>query len=224
MRKSTIGTRVLLALSAVSLALSVTPQIAYADASNPVADEQIFVDQINKTRAEANLPPLTVHPGLVEVARKWSDQMRQTYTGAGAPERCIISHNPNLKDVLPKQWVGLGENVGCGNIAAEEIHVKFVESKHHYENMVNPKFDMVGIGIVYEKDIMFVTEQFMDSVETPAAAPNELALTAGQKDTKDSKVLSASIKAPVAKKTTKPKKVRKTKKTAPVNPAAAPLS
>jgi hypothetical protein len=215
---------VLLALSAVSLTLSVTPQIAYADASNPVLDEQIFVDEINKTRALVNLPPLTVHPGLVDVARGWSDQMRQTFVAAGSPERCIISHNPNLKDVLPKQWTGLGENVGCGNIAAEEIHVKFVESKHHYDNMVNPKFDRVGIGIVYENDMMFVTEQFMDSLETPTSVPNALALSPGQKD---AKVLSASVQAPAGPAKTKPKKGKKPKK-APVakavKAAASPLS
>ena len=186
----------LLSLAVVSLIVSIMPHAAWASPSDPVADEQAFVDAINKTRAEANLPLLTVHPGLVEVARGWSDSMRKVHnvTPRSDGTACTISHNPNLKLVLPKEWVGLGENVGCGNADLATIHQKFVESPHHYENMVNPKFDRIGIGIVYEGDIMFVTEQFMDSAEIKNV-PDSLALTT---PAKDAKVLSASVVAPKA--------------------------
>jgi Cysteine-rich secretory protein family len=221
MSKATIGKRGMLALAAAALALSVVPQVAFAQEINtpadPVRDEQTFVDEINKSRAAVGVAPLTVHPGLVEVARGWAETMRKTHLGTPPPPNsiCTISHNPNLKYVLPKQWNGLGENVGCGNDTAANIHIKFVESPHHYENIVNPKFDKVGIGIVYDGDIMFVTEQFMDSAETPAGAPNELALAPVKKD---AKVLAAAV-IPPATQGRKPVKVRKSK--AKAKPAAA---
>jgi hypothetical protein len=213
MSKATIGKRGLLALASIAMALSVVPQVAFAQEitppADPVRDEQTFVDEINKTRAGVGLAPLTVHPGLVEVARAWADTMRKTHLVTPPPPSsiCTISHNPNLKFVLPKQWAGLGENVGCGNDSAANIHIKFVESPHHYENIVNPKFDKVGIGIVYEGDIMFVTEQFMDSVEPAAGAPNELALAPVKKD---AKVLAAAVNPPAVK-GRKPAKVKKSK-------------
>jgi uncharacterized protein YkwD len=221
MSKATIGRRVLLTLASATLVFSVVPQVAFAQEiappPDPIRDEQVFVDSINETRAAVGLEPLTIHVGLVDVARGWSETMRKTslVTPRPAESNCTISHNPNLKYVLPKQWSGLGENVGCGNDSAANIHIKFVQSPHHYENIVNPKFDKVGIGIVYEGDVMFVTEQFMDTVATPTPVPNELALAPLKKD---SKVLSASVNPP-APKGRKPVKVKKVKTKA--KPAAA---
>lgn len=196
MRFAPKGRRLLVSLAVVSLSFSALPQVAWAGPADPVSDEQAFVDAINKTRAEVNLAPLAVHPGLVDVARGWSDSMRKVHVATAASDAagCIISHNPNLKFVLPKQWAGLGENVGCGNADLATIHQKFVESPHHYANIVNPKFDQVGIGIVYEGDMMFVTEQFMDSIEIKDVPPS-LALT----PPKEAKVLSASVTGPTPK-------------------------
>ncbi len=203
--------RLLLSLAAVSLALSVVPQVAWASPNDPVGDEQAFVDAINETRAEVNLPPLIVHPDLVEVARSWSDSMRKVHvvTAPAEGSGCTISHNPNLKYILPKQWAGLGENVGCGNADLRTIHQKFVDSPHHYENIVNPKFDKVGIGIVYEGDMMFVTEQFMDSLEIKDV-PRTLALTTPPKG---AKVLSASVTPATKTRRPVPTKKKTTPKT-----------
>jgi uncharacterized protein YkwD len=229
MSKAPFGKRVLLALAAVTLAFSVVPQVAFAQEvvgppPDPVRDEQSFVDAINETRAKVNLPALTVHPGLVDVARSWAVSMRKAHVTDPLPEgKCRISHNPDLAKALPKQWTKLGENVGCGNADVAYIHNEFVKSQHHYENMVNPDFDMVGIGIVFEGETMFVTEQFMKSAKTPTPVPNELALAPGAKQTK---VLSASVQAPTnpATKGRKPVKAKKSKAASKAKPAApAPL-
>lgn len=197
----------LLLAGAVSLALSVVVQAASA-ASDPVADEQLFVDAINRTRTDLGLPPLKVQPILVDVARNWSDSMRKVSVASGTND-CLISHNPNLKNAVDADWRKLGENVGCGDVGVDGLHDAFVKSPKHYANIVDPQFDSIGIGIVYNDDVMFVTEQFMDLVEpTAKGTPAELALKA---PVSKSKVLSASpVTAP---KTTTSKNKPKTKPT-----------
>ena len=57
------------------------------------------------------------------------------------------------------------------------LHNAFVASPHHYQNMVDPLFTQVGIGVVYGADnTIFVTVDFMTAGNTaaspaPAAAP-----------------------------------------------------
>ncbi len=49
-------------------------------------------------------------------------------------------------------------------------------SPAHYRNIVDPTFDSIGIGIAYDGDVMYVTEQFMDLRDAPSvSAPSELA-------------------------------------------------
>jgi hypothetical protein len=155
-------TRLASILAGAGLALvgvGVLPAGARADT---ISDEGRFVRQINALRVSLDLPPLTVDPELTAKARGWA----QTMASAGR-----IWHS-NLSDGVSADWGRLGENVGMGH-TVEGLHAAFVASPHHYENLVDPKFTLIGVGVVRNPDgLLFVSENFMQlqapAVVTPA--------------------------------------------------------
>lgn len=135
--------------AAVLVLTGMTPALA-----DSASDEQRFVELINSERRSAGAGPLEVHPDLVEGARRHAERM--------AAEGRIF-HNQNLGDVTDG-WNLLGENVGRGgNI--ETLHQAFMDSPGHRDNLLNPVYDLVGIGVVWSEGIPYVVEVFMDSIE-----------------------------------------------------------
>lgn len=167
--------------------------VAQAQA-DPAADEARFVDAINQYRAQNGLGPLVADTELLRVARNWSSQMR----AAGE-----ISHNTNLRTDVRANWRKLGENVGVGPTVAD-LHQAFIDSPAHRRNLLDPTFQRIGIGIVYDTDgTIFVTEQFMElqagttaggaatspgapGTSAAPAAPSQLALGAPKTSAKRS--------------------------------------
>ena len=127
-----------------------------AHAAQPSAEAD-FVARINEVRAQNGAGPLSVDDQLVAVARTWTDTM----VAAGD-----ISHNPNLSGLIT-DWHHIGENVGMGpNI--DSLETAFVNSPHHFANMVDPTFTRIGVGVSMAPDgTMFVTEDY----KTPSGAP-----------------------------------------------------
>lgn len=135
--------------AAVLVVTGMTPALA-----DSASDEQRFVELINSERRSAGAGPLEVHPDLVEGARRHAERM--------AAEGRIF-HNQNLGDVTDG-WKLLGENVGRGgNI--ETLHQAFMDSPGHRDNLLNPVYDLVGIGVVWSEGIPYVVEVFMDPIE-----------------------------------------------------------
>jgi uncharacterized protein YkwD len=157
-----------------------TADAAHADT---ISDEAQFVKRINEARVAGGLKELTVHVALVDAGRGWATKMRDTSVAANVDD-CLISHNPNLRTAVNAPWRKLGENVGCGDTGPDELHEAFMNSPKHRENIMDPTFDSIGIGIVMAGDTMFVTEQFMQidqkAVNNAAnpALPTALALKA----------------------------------------------
>jgi hypothetical protein len=129
---------------------------AHANASSEEAE---FVSRINALRASKHLAPLRVDDELTSIARRWAQQM--VINGD-------ISHQPDLRQWVTSVWRKLGENVGVGYSVAG-LHDAFLTSPHHYDNLVDPAFDAVGIGVVNAKGRMWVAEEFKQSAGgTPA--------------------------------------------------------
>jgi hypothetical protein len=143
--------------AAAAPAASRTPSAAAADPSAEAA----FVASLNAIRAEHGVAPLQLSDELTAVARGWSDQM----AAAGG-----ISHNPNLTTAVSAPWRKIGENVGAGGDVSVLMNA-FVNSPHHYENIVDPAYNFVGVGVSYGSDgRMYTTHDFMQ-LDEPAPAP-----------------------------------------------------
>jgi hypothetical protein len=121
---------------------------AHADTAS---DESAFLADINALRARVGVGPLSVDSQLTSIARSWSQQMAD----AGG-----ISHNPSLKDLVTSLWTKLGENVGMGPSEAT-VFTAFVNSPHHYANLVDPDFNYVGVGVVWKGNTMYTSHEFM---------------------------------------------------------------
>jgi hypothetical protein len=189
----------------LAFGLSIFPATgAHADT---VSDEASFVAKINDLRAGLGVGTLQVDAGLVAKARGWA---------AGMAAAGKIWHS-TLSDGITSNWEKLGENVGMGG-SVDGLHAAFVASPHHYENLVDPAFGYVGIGIAMNGDTIYVAEEFMElmppkapvvtvPVTTPVTAPATTTTTAPR---------------PVAPKRPAPRPV--VAATTPVVPAAPPAA
>jgi hypothetical protein len=154
MRKLVYGLILAFAVSALY-----PPASAQADTTS---DEAAFVAKLNDLRSSKGLPPLQVNANLVAKARDWS---------AGMAAAGRIWHS-TLSDGVTENWRKLGENVGMGG-SVDGLHRAFVNSPHHYDNLVDPAFGHVGIGIVMKGSTIYVTQVFMQlmPVKAPVVTP-----------------------------------------------------
>jgi hypothetical protein len=148
-------------LLSVTVSLTVFSALASPAGASAATDASRFVALTNQTRAQHGLPALTVSGTLVGIAQGWSDHMAAAGT---------ISHNPNLSAQAPSNWQNLGENVGMGG-SVDAIEQAFLNSPHHYTNIVSPDFREVGIAVTYSGSTLFVTVDFMRTFQDTAAAP-----------------------------------------------------
>lgn len=141
-------------LGVVVIAALLLPATAVRASDDLTADEARFVSLINEERAAVGADPLSVHPSLVDKARKHAKRMAD----AGS-----IFHSTDLEAGLDG-WRRLGENVGR-NGSIDGLHRAFMGSVGHRQNILNPRFDAVGVGVVWKAGTPYVVEIFMDSIQ-----------------------------------------------------------
>lgn len=110
--------------------------------------EQTFVSKINALRASVGAEPLTVDSTLSANAANWARTMASEsnmYHQAMTP--------------LPG-FAARAENVAYGQ-SVDQIHEGLSNSLGHYENMTNPEYNKVGIGIAIGTDgNLYVAQEF----------------------------------------------------------------
>lgn len=122
----------------------------------PVAnggDEARALQLVNQARAAQGLPALRVSGGAQGVARAWSGHM----AGAG------LSHNPDLGGDLSRAgvaWRAIAENVGYGG-SVDAVHGMFMGSSGHRNNILNPAYSQIGVGVVRQGGTVWVTLVFV---------------------------------------------------------------
>ena len=152
----------------VGLALPVGPS-AGAASTGPSAAATIdagaaeaeFTARINQLRASRGLGALSTDPELTREARTWA----ATMANAGR-----IFHTSNLSSGITANWAKLGENVGVGG-RVDVLFQAFVDSPTDYENIVDPRYTRVGVGVVVVGDRMFTAHRFMGLAEAPPPPP-----------------------------------------------------
>src|SRR3954471_19436137 len=134
--------------------------------ADPLADR--FLAKINALRASKGLGPVRPDAELTAFAQSWSDHMAAVD---------VLSHNPALAD-SPGSWTKAGENVGVGP-DLDALFDAFVASPHHYANLVDPSFNLIGIGVsVTAKGNIYTTHDFEARSSAPPRAPTTTPPTA----------------------------------------------
>ncbi len=140
------------------------PAWGHADIASQDRDaESRLVTELNRDREQHGLRPLRVHEGLRQVARQHSRRM------ADANQ---LSHQFPGEDRVSARIASTGlrfhtsgENVGLNN-SLEGVEPEFMDSPPHRANILNPKYNRVGIGVVEKDGILWVTQDFAG--ETPS--------------------------------------------------------
>jgi len=97
--------------------------------------------RVNDERTARGLEPLVWHPGLADLAGRWSQAMIVH----------VYEHSPDGYLAHPG-FAAFGENIAMGQYDTSELHVGWMESDGHRENILRPEFDAMGVGIVCRAD------------------------------------------------------------------------
>jgi uncharacterized protein YkwD len=133
-------------------------RFAPVDESDPPA---ALLGLVNRERQRAGAKPLATDPSLVEVAQEHSQDMVDAhFFGHQSPTTGMVDDRLRAHGLR----LGLfGENVAKGPSMAE-AHAMLLASPAHRQNVMNPRFTHVGVGVVQERandpPIFAVTEVF----------------------------------------------------------------
>lgn len=106
---------------------------------------------VNTARTSDGVTPVTADSELQAVAQRWAEHM----AAVGS-----ITHNWNLGDELGWKWSAWAENVGYGP-SVGWIQSAFLNSPHHAQNMLEPAYGYIGVGVAYDGDgRVYVTQVF----------------------------------------------------------------
>ncbi|HVI07611.1 MAG TPA: CAP domain-containing protein [Candidatus Binatia bacterium] len=120
--------------------------------------EQTLLLLANQARTQDGIPPLKLDSGLSQAARKHAEAMfaaRQiSHQFAGEPslpERLAIATELQLDQE--------GENVAL-DYDAEHGHQHLMQSPPHRANLLNPGFNVIGLGVVRSGDRVYIVQDF----------------------------------------------------------------
>lgn len=124
-----------------------TPTVDTTKDTDKVAlskDEQLFVDLVNKARAENQLPSLKVDLETSDVARiKSQDMIDNNYFSHNSP---TYGSPFDMLQSFGIKYVKAGENI-AGNATVEAAHQALMNSPGHRKNILSPNYTHIGVGI-----------------------------------------------------------------------------
>ncbi len=150
-------------------------------------DAQRLLALANQSRQQAGAPALTLDPGLSEAARVHAQAMLDAQR---------LSHQFDGELSLPQRLAAAtslqldqeGENVAL-DYDAEHGHQHLMLSPPHRANLLNPAYNVVGLGVVRDGDRLYIVQDFGHALpnyssaevkERIAAAVNQTRRQAGQ--------------------------------------------
>ena len=140
--------------------------IPFPDAEIPA--ERQLLSLANQSRQQAGAPPLTLDAGLSQAARIHAQAMLEAHA---------LSHQFNGEASLPKRLAATtslqldqeGENVAL-DYDAEHGHEHLMLSPPHRANLLNPAYNVVGLGVVRNGDRLYIVQDFGHALPSYSAA------------------------------------------------------
>lgn len=156
-----------------------TPTTTVPQPSSAAAQARL-VALVNAERTQRGLTALQVRGDVTAIASGWSDSMARAAT---------LSHNDAYFTDASHRRLGaqlLGENVArAGNI--DVAHRALMASDRHRANILDARFDAVGIGATFVDGTWWITEDFLQAAAARpvphvaraarASAPRPVAVT-----------------------------------------------
>jgi len=115
---------------------------------------------ITGIRVNAGLSALGTDGALSAEAQSWAESMAATD---------VLQHSPNLERLLKLGFDRAGENVGRSGSSLASIVDGFEASPPHRENMHDPGWSSIGVGVARTPDRQYVVVLF--GARTPPPPP-----------------------------------------------------
>jgi uncharacterized protein YkwD len=120
--------------------------------------EQVLLNLANQARAQAGAPRLTLDAGLCQAARAHAEAMFAARQ---------LSHQFDGEPSLPQRLAAAtqtqldqeGENVALDFDAANG-HQHLMLSPPHRANLLNPAYNVIGLGVVRSGDRLYIVQDF----------------------------------------------------------------
>jgi uncharacterized protein YkwD len=164
------------------LSLSV-PQAAPADSLAAILAGSV-VKLTNEERADNDLSLLSASPLLTRAAQLKADDMAEkSYYAHVSPDGTIP---PHWLDVVGYRYQIMGENLVVDRTESEDVVSAWMGSATHRQNLLNPTFTEIGIGVAYGaykgEDTIYVVQMLAKPVsptvaERPVSKPKPQAVT-----------------------------------------------
>lgn len=113
-----------------------------------------FIDEIlsiiNSYRAEKGVAPLELDGKLTEIAGVRAEEV----AWSGKHEH-FRPNNRYFSSIFKEGGIddgNVGENIGWGYATPEAVCQAWKESETHYENLMNPEYTKIGIGVAQDAD------------------------------------------------------------------------
>jgi uncharacterized protein YkwD len=133
-----------------------------------LAAETMLLDLANQARAQAGAPSLTLDAGLCQAARAHAEamfaarQLSHQFEGEPSlPQRLGSATNTNLDQE--------GENVALDSDAADG-HKHLMLSPPHRANLLNPGYNVIGLGVVRNGDRLYIVQDFGHALPSYSSA------------------------------------------------------
>jgi uncharacterized protein YkwD len=147
-------------------AAATAPDISFSDYDSHA--EQQLLDLANQARAQAGAPRLTLDAGLCRAARAHAEamftarQLSHQFDGEPSlPQRLATATSTQLDQE--------GENVAL-DFDAEKGHQHLMLSPPHRANLLNPAYNVIGLGVVRGGDRLYIVQDFGHALPNYSAA------------------------------------------------------
>jgi uncharacterized protein YkwD len=143
---------------------TLTPTPAPKAIGNPETMAQAILVATNEVRTKEGLQPLIEDSNLDEIAQlRSSDMIAKSYFGHVSPTGETAF---KLMDQYRILYLWAGENLARNNYSDDqtvEVSMKdWMESNGHRENILNPHYKKMGIGVARDLDMKYFTVVFLE--------------------------------------------------------------
>ena len=139
----------LISLAAVDASPSFAQPLLPGDTSASVLARRV-ADLTNQERLKAGLPPLKWNDSLANSASAYAQDMAaRNYFAHNSPEGSTPVDRARAAGYPPYGWGGLyvGENLARGYGSPEGAMQGWMASEGHRQNLLNPKYREIGVGV-----------------------------------------------------------------------------
>lgn len=150
-------------------AAPVKPAAPAKAAVQPTAEELRSIELVNQERVKRGLNPLVLDPTLIVVAREHSrEMMDKKYFSHQSPTSDLKTPMDRYLKVVPRpEYACVGENLFyCTIVDVNRGHNAFMNSPTHRDNVVFPRYEKIGVGIVKnERGEFWITQMYLTTTD-----------------------------------------------------------